>query len=332
MYAIINLLGPDVLEDAFDMNDENENMASHWHDSEILKRKKKDTLIERIKESPLNHGYDGKKHYPSYPLLKPGAPYLVKIEDPAVEELKRELKEEKKKKQGAGGKIHKDGDNEMKTQKEMDGVERKAKKVVTIIEPSAKQPPGVTVKAKDQTLPHQIKNTDLNAAFNKKEWSGAIKKVAERLFVDPTMPEIEPKLSHRPDINRGKKTVDTSMVDQLSYAERLQVMIMQVREDTALAEREIREVELRVQEKEAKLPVLAEDSAREDSQEKEIITATDDKGEHEILSKNVTHEAVDSSVPKQEEVTSVDQRKDSNNEEVGVEEGVSVYSQDPDQL
>ena len=332
MCAIICMIGPDVLEDAFDMNDENENMASHWHDSEIFKPKKKDTLIERIKESPLNHGYDGKKHYPSYPLLKPGAPYLVKIEDPAVEELRRELKEKRQNQQGAGGKIRKGGDNEMKTQNEIDGVERKTKKVVTIIEPSAKQPPAITVKAKDQTQRNQSKNADLNAVFNKKEWSGAVKKVAERLFVDPTMPEIEPKLSHRPDINKGKNTVDTSMVDQLSYAERLQVMIMQVREDTALAEREIREVELREQEKETKLPVLTEDSARVDTKEKEIITAANDSGENEFPSENIAHTVVDSSAPKQEEVTSIDQRKDGNSEEMGVEEGVSVYSQDPDQF
>ena len=90
-------VGPDVLDDGFDMNDEGEQLASNWHSSEIFKPTKKDTLIERIKESPLNHGDDGKKHYPSYPLLKPGAPYLVKVEDPAVNELRKDLKKEKTK-------------------------------------------------------------------------------------------------------------------------------------------------------------------------------------------------------------------------------------------
>ncbi len=309
------------------MNDETENMASHWHDSEIFKQKKKDTLVERIKESPLNHGYDGKKHYPSYPILNSGSPYLVKVQDPAVEELRKELKEDKKKQQQMTAKKDSSNYNEMKEKKEMDKVERKTKKVVTISEPSDKQPPAISMKANDQVLPNQIKNADLSATFNKKEWSGAIKKVAERLFEDPTIPEREPVLSHRPDSNGRNETVDTSMVDQLNYAERLQVMIMQVREDTAVAERKIRDAERKEKNNGVLSRVAEEKGTGIETDEKEMNTS-DESGQVEDPVQEMSQ--VEYS-PKQEET--VDTNQGMNDSQQGkCKENVSIYSQDPDQF
>ena len=323
-------VGPDVLDDGFDMNDEGEQLASNWHSSEIFKPTKKDTLIERIKESPLNHGYDGKKHYPSYPLLKPGAPYLVKVEDPAASELKKDLKKEKIKREiekeaaatNSGGKSHEE------IERNVDKMERKTKKVVAISEPSAKVPPKTTIKEKEQVLPNKIVNGQRNTKFNKKEWTGAIKKVAERLFEDPTIPEIEPQLSHRPDTNMGKTAADTSMVDQLSYAERLQVMIMQVREDTAVAEREIEKVETKEREDnavKAMLDAVTEDGDGDEAELKELVNANDTEdlntktrgGEGEPKVKVQSFNGLEEEVMGKQE---------------GKGDAVSVYSQDSDQF
>ena len=54
-------LGPNEIVDDDDAGYEEpppaSSSSSNWHDSGIFKAQKKDTLVERIKESPLNHGY-----------------------------------------------------------------------------------------------------------------------------------------------------------------------------------------------------------------------------------------------------------------------------------
>ena len=123
--------------------------------------------------------------------------------------------------------------------------------VVTISEPSGKHAPATSVKPSPQTVPVPLTNEVrllvfimilnsvliaynslylflIQQSFNKSEWAGAIKKVAERLFVDPTNIDSTQALPHT---QQGESSNDkTSAINSLSYAERLQVMIMQVRQ------------------------------------------------------------------------------------------------------